>query len=167
VVVVSVGGGGGATVSVCAGGGWTGCGAGSVCVGGGGGAGRGVVAIGRGGGGAGVGTGDADIIGGGNAAGGNAPGTVEMFGGTVFVLIVNAVVVSAFVPVIGGTVSPGPWIVDVTPPAAPSCTTSYSCCLALDELLPPQPARTAAKVTTAMSLLVRIYLEMSQGACHA
>jgi hypothetical protein len=33
---------------------------------------------------------------------------------------VNAVVVSAFVPVIGGRVSPGPEIVDVTPATEPS-----------------------------------------------
>lgn len=41
----------------------------------------------------------------------------------------NAVVVSAPVPVIGGVateaVSPGALIVDVTPLACPSCTTSY------------------------------------------
>lgn len=41
---------------------------------------------------------------------------------------VKADVVSALVPVIGGMVSPGPWMVDVTPLAAPSCTVSYCCC---------------------------------------
>jgi hypothetical protein len=46
---------------------------------------------------------------------------------------VNAVVVSTLVPVTvevvnGGLVSPGPLIVDVTPPfEEPSCTTSYCC----------------------------------------
>jgi len=41
-------------------------------------------------------------------------------GGTALGSMVKAVVVSAFVPVMGGSVSPGPWIVDVTPAADPS-----------------------------------------------
>src|SRR5262245_55954594 len=41
-------------------------------------------------------------------------------GWVVVVAIVIAVVVSTFVSVIGGSVSPGPWIVDVTPLADPS-----------------------------------------------
>jgi hypothetical protein len=67
---------------------------------------------------------------------GKEPATVP--GGAVDVVVavpgnVKAVVVSTFVPVTvevvsGGVVSPGPLIVEVTPPSAdPSCTTSYCC----------------------------------------
>ena len=79
--------------------------------------------------GAGCGIGDEDICGGGYVVVGLAPATA--FGGsgagavpTAFGSSVKAVVVSAFVPVIGGRTSPGPWIVDVTPAAEPSCTVS-------------------------------------------
>jgi hypothetical protein len=65
-----------------------------------------------------MGDAEAEIIGGGRA-GGNAGG-----GGGTFGFKAKAVVVSAFVPVIGGSVSPGPRIVDVTPEADPSSTVS-------------------------------------------
>jgi hypothetical protein len=55
-------------------------------------------------------------------------------------------VVSALVPVIdagGGTASPGALIVDVTPLACPSCTTSY-CCRSLRCKLPELPPWHAA-----------------------
>ena len=81
--------------------------------------------------------GEEDICGGGYiAAGCDGGGKVEgtpatAFGGngagavpTAFGSIVNAEVVSAFVPVTGGITSPGPWIVDVTPAADPSATVS-------------------------------------------
>lgn len=68
-----------------------------------------------------MGTAEAEVIGGGNAAAG--AGAVDG-GGTAFGLNAKAVVVSALVPVIGGSVSPGPWIVDVTPAAEPSSTVS-------------------------------------------
>jgi hypothetical protein len=57
-------------------------------------------------------------------AGGNVPANVPVEVEIAFGSIPKAVVVSAFVPVTGGKVSPGPWIVEVTPLADPSCTTS-------------------------------------------
>lgn len=107
----------GGAVSVCAGGG-TGSGAGWVCVGGGcgtdcgggsgSGCGRGVTGRGA----AGMG---AEVIGGAEDNGGGSvpaivPGCVVAVGAVAvaFGSSVNAVVVSTFVSVIGGTVSPGP-----------------------------------------------------------
>ena len=68
-----------------------------------------------------MGAAEAEVIGGGNAVAcvGAADG-----GGRLFGFNAKAVVVSALVPVIGGSVSPGPWIVDVTPAAEPSSTVS-------------------------------------------
>jgi hypothetical protein len=66
-------------------------------------------------------TAEADVIGGGSAGAGVG---VADCGGRVFGFNAKAVVVSALVPVIGGSVSPGPWIVDVTPAAEPSSTVS-------------------------------------------
>jgi hypothetical protein len=62
-----------------------------------------------------------------DGAGMPAVAPVSLAGGTAFGSSEKAVVVSAFVPVIGGRVSPGPWIVVVTPAAEPSCTVSYCC----------------------------------------
>jgi hypothetical protein len=53
----------------------------------------------------------------------SVPGCV-IAGCIAFGFSVNALVVSAFVPVTGGIVSPGPWIVEVTPAADPSSTTA-------------------------------------------
>jgi hypothetical protein len=58
-----------------------------------------------------VGDGDADVIGGGNggtACGGGYVLAVVEGGGSAFGFNAKLVVVSAFVPVIGGSVSPGP-----------------------------------------------------------
>ena len=76
-------------------------------------------------------------------------------GGIAFGFNANAVVVSAFVPVIGGSVSPGPWIVDVTPTADPSCTVSYCCCAAVPRapLRPPQAAVATTSTIEKISLL--------------
>lgn len=68
-----------------------------------------------------MGTAEAEVIGGGNAGEGT---DAVCGGGRAFGFKVKAVVVSALVPVIGGSVSPGPWIVDVTPAAEPSWTVS-------------------------------------------
>jgi hypothetical protein len=62
---------------------------------------------------------------------------VSLPSGFGFVGMVNAVVVSTFVSVTGGLVSPGPLMVDVTPLADPSGTTSYcfwSRCILPDRL---------------------------------
>jgi hypothetical protein len=68
-----------------------------------------------------MGAAEAEVIGGGNPGAG--AGAIDG-GGSVFGFNAKAVVVSALVPVIGGSVSPGPWIVDVTPAAEPSSTVS-------------------------------------------
>jgi hypothetical protein len=62
--------------------------------------------------------------------------------------MVKAVVVSTFVSVNGGLVSPGALMVEVTPLAEPSWTTSYcfwSRCI-LPERLHPKTRRASAKV---------------------
>jgi len=104
---------------------------------------------------AGCATGDeAEVIGGGSAFGSNA----------------KAVVVSALAPVIGGSVSPGPWIVDVTPAAEPSSTVSYSCCAApRAPFLPPHAARISTNTREKISLLFigARRAARSQAACHA
>jgi hypothetical protein len=141
VIIVSVGGGGGATVSIAAvsvcgrcsrGCGGAGCGARSRGIGGvvlptvsvttGAfvtGAGR-VDVRGRDGGGA------AGVPAGYEGAPGIAeaiePDAVSVPSGAGLVGSVRFVVVSTFVFVIGGVVSPGPLIVEVTPLAEPSCT---------------------------------------------
>lgn len=67
----------------------------------------------------------------------------------------KAVVVSAFVPVIGTTVSPGPWIVEVTPGAEPSCTVSnWACSAAVRFSLPPHAASATTTVNEQISLLI-------------
>jgi hypothetical protein len=75
-----------------------------------------------------TGDGEADVIGGGKddgrACGDGYVPPVGEGGGSAFGFNAKAVVVSAFVPVIGGSVSPGPWIVEVTPAAEPSSTVS-------------------------------------------
>lgn len=100
------------------------CGAGCVRTGG---------AVDRAGGDAGEAVAGDDVMGGGYCVdiGGIVPASVPgalCAGGaedaTAFGSMVKAVVVSAFVPVSGGSVSPGPWIVEVTPAAAPSWTVS-------------------------------------------
>lgn len=68
--------------------------------------------------GCGMGTEDADVIGGGSGCG------CIVGKGAAFGFNAKFVVVSAFVPVTGGSVSPGPWIVDATPEAEPSSTVS-------------------------------------------
>ncbi len=80
----------------------------------------------------------------------------------------NVVVVSEFVPVIGGSTSPGPLIWAVTPPVAPSCTVSYS--FALARLSASRPHATAAATTSERISLVFIGWsfadDQSQAGCH-
>ena len=134
--------------------GGTGCGSGSLgCVGGGAGCGCGTVGCGTG---AGRGVGrerGSDMVPVVNVPA-IVPGGPDWVG-SVAVGRVNAVVVSALVPVIGGTrggaTSPGACSVDVTAPPAPSCTTSYSCWSRRN--LPSSPRQAMANTTATETMI--------------